>query len=388
MGKNLEREFMLKRVGQTEMEKNHVTPEGAMIRIKDASYPAPFHPGLEFNSPVHGNWNIVHTGMLMPETIQIYVCADNCMRGVVLTAAEMNAADRFSYVIIEEDDLLNGNLEDITIEGVTDVLKKLERKPKAVLLFTVCLHHFLGCDLKMVYEELDRRFPEIAFVRCYMDPIMQKTGLTPDQKLRKAMYDPLKVQKADPHIVTLLGHNFPLDETSDIKRFLKKCGCELREITTCDTWDKYEKLGEANIFLSIYPTAKYGAQTLAKRLGREHVYMPASFDYEEIKQQMEYKFPMRYIMDRETQSPIIVPDSQMADFIAVTATMDEQLVFLDPVEVQLKKGDRVRITGGILKGVEGNLIRIKGDRRVVVSIQGIMAVGSAFIHPSLIEKIG
>ena len=36
---------MLKRVGQTEMEKNHVTPEGAMIRIKDASYPAPFHSG-------------------------------------------------------------------------------------------------------------------------------------------------------------------------------------------------------------------------------------------------------------------------------------------------------------------------------------------------------
>ena len=278
---------MLKRVVQTEMEKNHVTPEGAMIRIKDASYPAPFHPGLEFNSPVHGNWNIVHTGMLMPETIQIYVCADNCMRGVVLTAAEMNAADRFSYVIIEEDDLLNGNLEDVTIEGVTDVLKKLERKPKAVLLFTVCLHHFLGCDLKMVYEELERRFPEIAFVRCYMDPIMQKTGLTPDQKLRKAMYDSLKEQKADPHIVTLLGHNFPLDETSDIKRFLEKCGCELREITTCDTWDKYEKLGEANVFLSIYPTAKYGAQTQAKRLGREHIYMPASFDYEEIKQQME-----------------------------------------------------------------------------------------------------
>ena len=278
---------MLKRVGQTEMEKSHVTPEGAMIRIKDASYPAPFHPGLEFNSPVHGNWNIVHTGMLMPETIQIYVCADNCMRGVVLTAAEMNAADRFSYVIIEEDDLLNGNLEDVTIEGVTDVLKKLERKPKAVLLFTVCLHHFLGCDLKMVYEELERRFPEIAFVRCYMDPIMQKTGLTPDQKLRKAMYDPLKEQKANPHIVTLLGHNFPLDETSDIKRFLEKCGCELREITTCDTWDKYEKLGEANVFLSIFPTAKYGAQTQAKRLGREHIYMPASFDYEEIKQQME-----------------------------------------------------------------------------------------------------
>ena len=278
---------MLKRVGDIGTQKELVDLEGAIIKIKDASYPAPLQPGLEFNSPVHGNWNIVHTGMLMPEAIQIYVCADNCMRGVVLTAAEMNAADRFSYVIIEEDDLLNGNLEDVTIEGVTDVLNKLDQKPKAVLLFTVCLHHFLGCDLKMVYEELERRFPEIAFVRCYMDPIMQKHGLTPDQKLRKAMYDPLKEQEADPYIVTLLGHNFPLDESSDIKRFLKKCGCRLREITTCGTWEEYEKLGEAQIFLSIFPTAKYGAQVQAKRLGREHLYMPASFDYEEIKRQME-----------------------------------------------------------------------------------------------------
>ena len=278
---------MLKRVGDTGIQKELVDPEGAIVKIKEASFPAPFCQGLEFNSPVHGNWNIVHTGMLMPEAIQIYVCADNCMRGVVLTAAEMNAADRFSYVIIEEDDLLNGNLEDITIEGVTDVLNKLDQKPKAVLLFTVCLHHFLGCDLKMVYEELERRFPEIAFVRCYMDPIMQKHGLTPDQKLRKAMYDSLKEQEADPYTITLLGHNFPLDESSDIKRFLKKCGCKLREITTCGTWEEYEKLGEAEIFLSIFPTAKYGAQVQAKRLGRGHLYMPASFDYEEIKQQMK-----------------------------------------------------------------------------------------------------
>ena len=95
----------------------------------------------------------------MPEARQIYVCADNCMRGVVLTAAEMNAADRFSFVIVKEENLLNGNLEDITIEGVTDVLNKLEEKPKAVLLFTVCLHHFLGCDLERVYEELEARFP-------------------------------------------------------------------------------------------------------------------------------------------------------------------------------------------------------------------------------------
>ena len=97
-----------------------------------------------------------------------------------------------------------GNLEDITIEGVTDVLNKLEEKPKAVLLFTVCLHHFLGCDLERVYQELEERFPKITFIRCYMDPIMQKHGPTPDQKLRKAIYEPLPKRKADENTASLL----------------------------------------------------------------------------------------------------------------------------------------------------------------------------------------
>ena len=37
--------------------------------------------GLEFNSPAHGNWNIVHTGMLMPEARQIYsgIHTDLCL---------------------------------------------------------------------------------------------------------------------------------------------------------------------------------------------------------------------------------------------------------------------------------------------------------------------
>ena len=85
---------MLRRVGET------VDSKDAVVKIKDASFPTPFVSALEYNSPVHGNWNIVHTGMQVPESIQIYVCADNCMRGVVLTAAEMNAAEISSELIL------------------------------------------------------------------------------------------------------------------------------------------------------------------------------------------------------------------------------------------------------------------------------------------------
>lgn len=272
---------MLKRVGDREF------PGKTEVFIKEAFFPVPFQPGLEFNSPAHGNWNIVHTGMLVPEAQQIYVCADNCMRGVVLTAAEMNAADRFSFVIVEEKDLLGGNLEDVTIEGVTDVLKRLDKKPKAVLLFTVCLHHFLGSDLDRIYGELEKRFPEIFFMRCFMDPIMQKTGPTPDQKLRLAMYDAVQERKADPKCVTVLGSDFALDEGSDICRILKKNEILLREIPTCETWEDYQNLGEGSLILNCYPAGKFGAEKQAERLGRPFLYLPGSFDYGEIQEQEE-----------------------------------------------------------------------------------------------------
>ena len=272
---------MLKRVGDREF------PGKTEVFIKEASFPVLFQPGLEFNSPAHGNWNIVHTGMLVPEAQQIYVCADNCMRGVVLTAAEMNAADRFSFVIVEEKDLLGGNLEDVTIEGVTDVLKRLDKKPKAVLLFTVCLHHFLGSDLDRIYGELEKRFPEIFFMRCFMDPIMQKTGPTPDQKLRLAMYDAVQERKADPKCVTVQGSDFALDEGSDICRILKKNEILLREIPTCETWEDYQNLGEGSLILNCYPAGKFGAEKQAERLGRPFLYLPGSFDYGEIQEQEE-----------------------------------------------------------------------------------------------------
>ena len=86
---------MLRRVNHPD---GFMDPGDALVRIADASFPVPFEHRLEFNAPVHGTWNIVHIGMLVPECHQIYVCSDNCMRGVVLTAAEMDAADRFSSV--------------------------------------------------------------------------------------------------------------------------------------------------------------------------------------------------------------------------------------------------------------------------------------------------
>ncbi len=108
-------------------------------------------------------------------------------------------------------------------------------------------------------------------------------------------------------------------------------------------------------------------------------------DMKEFKRATE--LPIRYIMDKENNVPLTVPEWQMKNFIAVAGTRDEQLIYLEANLNDLGKGDKVRVTGGIFEGAEGYFIRLKGDRRVVVNIPGIAAVATAFIHPSLIEKI-
>ena len=106
---------------------------------------------------------------------------------------------------------------------------------------------------------------------------------------------------------------------------------------------------------------------------------------------VEYKkttnLPIRYIMNRETHKPIIVPSNEMENFIKVAGTYDEKLIYINPDPGDFTKGERVRIIGGPFAGAEGLFVRIKGDRRVLVNILGLVAVATTYVHPSMIEKI-
>lgn len=109
---------------------------------------------------------------------------------------------------------------------------------------------------------------------------------------------------------------------------------------------------------------------------------------DKIKKETEGTIPMRYIMDKISNKPTIVPDYQMRSFIIVAGSLDEQLLYLDKnIDTVLGKGDKVRITGGMFPEVEGVILRIKRDHRVVVSIKGVIAVATAFIPPQWIQKI-
>lgn len=270
---------MLKKVNANENRNNVEIPQ---VRIGDAEFPQPFRSGLEYASPARGTWNIVHTGMLIPEAHEIFVCASCCLRGVVLTAAEMGAMDRFSTVEIREHNLLDGDMEELVIEGVSDIINKLPKRPPAVLVYTSCVHHFTGVDLDMIYERLRERFPDIDFTDCYMNPIMRKSGMTPDQLMRSRLYTMLHEREINPRAVAIIGNDLPTDEDSELMYILKSNDFIVHEITSCKSYEEYQEMAESAYYISYYPDAVPGGDMLADRLGGKHIKMDFSFDYEEI----------------------------------------------------------------------------------------------------------
>ena len=98
----------------------------------------------------------------------------------------------------------------------------------------------------------------------------------------------------------------------------------------------------------------------------------------------EYAFDMRYLRDRETGNFLIVPDKQMNDFIFL---LDFSKEMVEVVNENLKKGDKVRVIKGDFAGIEGELIRVKGHKRVVVRLEGVVSLATAYIPGSFLEKI-
>ena len=259
---------------------------GEGIRIRDAAYPSPFPRTLEYNAPAHGTWNIVHIGMSVPQSHSIYVCSDNCLRGVVMTAAEMGCKDRFSSVTIRERDVQVDNLETITIEGVSDVIAHLPKQPPVVFVFLVCLHIFTGCDEDYVFRKLSERWPQIRFVKGYMDCIRQKEGPTPDMKLRMALYSLPESERRRKKRVNILGGDVPFRKDSELVQLLSSRGYDVRQIFDCENYEQFLGLGDAAVNVCTYPNGQDAVRAMSQRLESRFVYLSAAVSYTEIREQI------------------------------------------------------------------------------------------------------
>ena len=86
---------------------------------------------------------------------------------------------------------------------------------------------------------------------------------------------------------------------------------------------------------------------------------------------------------------VVVPDNDMDNFIKISGSASEGILFFSPDEINLSKGTKVRIHGGQFNGLEGTFIKVKGarDKRVVVDISGVIVVATCTLRCDLVEVL-
>jgi len=94
---------------------------------------------------------------------------------------------------------------------------------------------------------------------------------------------------------------------------------------------------------------------------------------------------MSFMRDGLTMQPIVVKDSDMEIFMRICSACTMPIVMNEMPTVKL--GSLVRVKEGPLKGLEGHVVRIRKNRRILVNISNVLWAATEFIHPELLEVI-
>jgi transcription antitermination factor NusG len=95
-------------------------------------------------------------------------------------------------------------------------------------------------------------------------------------------------------------------------------------------------------------------------------------------------FGVSYIHNNETKKFQVIPDKQMQDFMFLL-DFSESVIRIS--NTNLRRGDRVRVVKGDFAGIEGELVRIKGHKRVIVRLEGLFSLATTYIPCEYLEKI-
>ena len=94
-------------------------------------------------------------------------------------------------------------------------------------------------------------------------------------------------------------------------------------------------------------------------------------------------------VEKETgkNPPVTIPDNEMLNFIKLTSVNSEHIMVLPPERCHFKSGDLVRVIDGAFTGVVGRVGRAAGQQRVIVVLDGVCNVATAYIPNDFIQIV-
>ncbi len=85
--------------------------------------------------------------------------------------------------------------------------------------------------------------------------------------------------------------------------------------------------------------------------------------------------------------PLVVDNHDMEVFVRATLPLSEHIRVVEAEKLRFKSDERVVVTEGAFKGVEGRVARIAGQQRVAVTVKGVCTVVTAYIPTAFLKTL-
>ena len=122
----------------------------------------------------------------------------------------------------------------------------------------------------------------------------------------------------------------------------------------------------------------YCGEEQAKALVKNHNQLSSflHFYYNHLKTNADGKNP-----------PLTIDDDTMQNFVRAVSVENEHIKVVNPLHCHYKSGDMVKVTNGAFAGVIGRVARVSGQQRVIIEVDELCAIATAYIPTAFIEKI-
>lgn len=292
-----------------------------------------FEDRLHYDAPSNGDWGICRLGMLVPESVELFVGPSACGRHGALGGMHNGYRDRMAFLYLDQSDIIEGYAHLIP-DAVEEFLSVREKRPRVVMMIFTCLDDLIGTDHEALGEELSERFPDIRFRSCHMNPISTDTKTPPMVSIQNNIYSFLEESKEKDKGINTIGNYMALPGDHELRKLLNEEGYgPLRHISDYYSFDDYLKMAGSALNLVLNPLGLQAAERLKNLKNMPYRFLPVSYDIKEVDEQMEEigeilsikEIKKKLIMERDKaenaimrardivgEMPVIVDDSSTA----------------------------------------------------------------------------
>lgn len=229
---------------------------------------------------------IIRLLMSVPGSHVMFVGPRVCSRHDILASLYLYYK-RTSQLVLNEADIISGNMLQLIDNAVEEIITKGEEKPKAFMIYTGCQDCLMGTDYSGIISDLKEKY-NIPFSHFVMNHMPMVGGRSTLAKICKGMFSLLKESDKCYSTVNYFGALCDLKEDNELIKLLDEKGVtNISTLKATKTFDEFRLMSRARLNIITNKDYIEVANDMEERFNIPWIYLPISYNIDEVSNQYE-----------------------------------------------------------------------------------------------------